>query len=534
MSDPTRVLPSRPARTSLVLLVLALLIGGVLRFYHLSHSPAGLHPDETMYAYEGWSIRETGCDMRLTGCPPRYLQGYSTTWDNRTSVLYPYMFSLLWRIAPMNDFWLRFPSAVFGLLTVLMIYLLGRQFFPAHPVAAGWAALFVAAAPSAVIASRVGHDPVTVPFFSMVIIYSILRAQQQRWWYGLAFVTLALGLYSYQPFKVIGPGVCVLSLWYTWPALTKQHLRRIIVAAIVGLIIAAPFLYTQLLSWSIVQRQFSLISIFRMPHPETRVLYQFLVIPLAYLVPAFTLSIVLPLGIFAALGRQLKKRPLGFLLLWLGIACIPMLVTLWSPLHYTWLSRSLGFLGPVELLAGFGLALFVSRFQGWLNAKIWQKVIAPGIIGLIVLASAGVSGLTNWLTNTSAEPQTSNMDTAVAFLQQPKYAQRQVAVDVLFFAQPLQVLWYAHVSPRNVQAQSAQLLNSGSSGMYAQFPAHAGRFDFCEDNSCFKPNDGKLYVVPIDMFPTLRPLTTFLVQFNGDIQPWKIVDNTHRTASLAD
>ena len=101
-----------------IVIILILLTGAFFRFYDLGNVSRGMQPDEAMYAYDGWSIAQTGTDHRQTGHPPLYLRGYSTEWDNRTSVIYPYILAGLFHFLPLNLWTERFPAAVAGTLIV--------------------------------------------------------------------------------------------------------------------------------------------------------------------------------------------------------------------------------------------------------------------------------------------------------------------------------------------------------------------------------------------------------------------------------
>ena len=95
-----------------------------LRTYQLENFPVGFHSDEARVAWNAYSILKTGKDDR-GNVPSLY---YDTFGDYRpTGIFYFTIPSIL--VFGRNEFAVRFPSALFGALTVFPLYLFVTEIF---------------------------------------------------------------------------------------------------------------------------------------------------------------------------------------------------------------------------------------------------------------------------------------------------------------------------------------------------------------------------------------------------------------------
>lgn len=518
---------ARSQQWSRWMLVAALLIGASLRFYHLTSNPEGIHPDEALYGYEGWSIQTTGCDYRKTGCPPLYLKGYSSNWDNRTSVLYPYMYSILWRFLPMTTFFLRLPSVLFGLGVIFLIYLLGRQVFPSRPVIAGTAALLGAISPIAISWSRIGHDPITMPFFCLLIAVSIFATPRRPWCWLVAGLALAVGMYSYQPFKVLGPSVALATTWFLRPRWSPAQRRWLSITLVVAVVIVLPFLANQLINWPIVQRQFHLLSVFHeTSYGWWKTLYNIDQFGQALLT---LIAISLPfVPVAAGLGAvalwRSSRRVFVYFLIWMAAAMIPVVITVWGFGSNEMQSRSLGLAGPFELLAAAGLVALVERWRRWLPRP--GQWLAFSLLAVLFVTQALTSLAINHVRGGWCCYMLGGMDQVAQIVQRPEYADRPVIVSYKYFMQGVNLLWNMKIPPVVAQSSSTkweQVIDG--TGHTEDLPVAFDRFRICTIADCYRPRDDALYVVPAEMLPHLPVVTTFTLHYFRELQPWKIVDN---------
>jgi len=111
-------------------LVLVFLIGISIRLVDLSSVPIGFHVDEVTAGYEGRYILANGKDTYGHSYPLYF----NIIGDYRPTGIF-YLAGLSEAIFGMNEFAVRFPSALFGALTILGIYLLALKIFENKTIA---------------------------------------------------------------------------------------------------------------------------------------------------------------------------------------------------------------------------------------------------------------------------------------------------------------------------------------------------------------------------------------------------------------
>ena len=101
-------------------LIAVLILAAVLRFYHLGSNPPSPYWEEAALGYDAYSILKTGKDFHGNSWP---LVAFESFGDYKPS-LYFYATVPSVVIFGLNTFAVRFPSALFGTLTVLLVYFL--------------------------------------------------------------------------------------------------------------------------------------------------------------------------------------------------------------------------------------------------------------------------------------------------------------------------------------------------------------------------------------------------------------------------
>lgn len=187
-------------------LALVALLGAGLRLYHLGTVPTELIVDEIDLYNSAYSIVTTGHDVDGTLKPFLYSK------YTRNPPLYgfaAYTSSLVFGKTP---FGLRFPAAVFGVLTIC-VYGIGYELTGDAGIGI-LAALFTAVQPLFIQFSRIGWEPSCELPFLLGGLYLLLRAIRGRRgaYYGAA-VVLGIAAYTYMTawfYTVILAGALVL------------------------------------------------------------------------------------------------------------------------------------------------------------------------------------------------------------------------------------------------------------------------------------------------------------------------------------
>src|SRR4030043_2030959 len=109
---------------------LILVLAFFLRFYKLGEVPISLDWDENSNAYNAYSILKTGRDEY-----GNFLPLTNRSFDDYKPPLYMYLNVPSVAIFGLTPFAARLPSAIFGFLTVPLVYLLAKKLFEKQNIA---------------------------------------------------------------------------------------------------------------------------------------------------------------------------------------------------------------------------------------------------------------------------------------------------------------------------------------------------------------------------------------------------------------
>jgi len=157
----------------LAALVLIVTLAAALRLASLRESPPGIHVDAAASAWNAYCLLRTGHDWHGASWPILYSRGFG---ENQTT-LYYYALIPFQALFGMSAVTTRLPSALSGILSVWVVFAIGRRL--AGPRLGLIAALILAVTPWHVFLSRWGQESGLVPLLSVLPIAAVL-------WAGLA------------------------------------------------------------------------------------------------------------------------------------------------------------------------------------------------------------------------------------------------------------------------------------------------------------------------------------------------------------
>jgi hypothetical protein len=147
-----------------------------------------------------------------------------------------------------KEAWLRLPVALFGALTALILYVVGKQMI--GPLGAGLGAVFWAVSPLSVALNRVLKEENLFVFFTLLAFYCYNRGKQagsdgeSKRWFTLAGVAFGLDLASY--YLAIGEFGLIVLVWHVANQKGVQsrdmgpYLRRLVLVAGLVFVMANP------------------------------------------------------------------------------------------------------------------------------------------------------------------------------------------------------------------------------------------------------------------------------------------------------
>lgn len=179
------------------IIILIFILGFILRFFTLGEVPVSLHRDEVFFGYNAYSILKTGRDISGEFLPLHLESFFMSPAGYSYAVLSPIaLFGL-------NDFAVRFPSALFGSLSIIVLYFLSLKFFSGSNnkyIVAAVASFLFAISPWHINLSRVATENVLVLFFILlgILFYLEFVKSKKTLVLIISFISFSLTLLLYQ------------------------------------------------------------------------------------------------------------------------------------------------------------------------------------------------------------------------------------------------------------------------------------------------------------------------------------------------
>lgn len=222
-----------------ILLFTIIVIGVFLRFYQLGVNPPSMTWDEVALGYNAYSLGLDGKDEFGTFLPIAYLESFG---DYKPPV-YSYLDILPIKLFGLTSFAVRFPSALFGSLTVLVTYFLVKRIFYSSKQKVLYALIsagVLAFSPWHIMLSRAAFEANIATFFLVVGMWTFLAAiQEKKWLLLISVISFVLSLYSFNSSRIVAPLLVVMLALAFYKDLWKIK-KQAILAIILGIILSSP------------------------------------------------------------------------------------------------------------------------------------------------------------------------------------------------------------------------------------------------------------------------------------------------------
>lgn len=218
------------------MLALIVIIAAFLRFYQLGNNPPSLNWDEVAWGYNAYSIGVDGKDEFGRFLPYEYFESYG---DFKPPV-YAYLSVLPVKLFGLNEFAVRFASALFGTLTVLITYYLTLRIFPKIKSVAILSTLIMALSPWHIMLSRASFEANVATFFIVSGVWLFLKAIQDKPSYLiLSAVAFSLSIYTFNTARIVSPLILIVLAFGFRKSLPKIK-KQVVFAVVVGLLLTLP------------------------------------------------------------------------------------------------------------------------------------------------------------------------------------------------------------------------------------------------------------------------------------------------------
>ncbi len=247
-----------------LLIILIVAIAAVVRLWGLDHFPAGLNADEAAIGYNDYSLLKTGLDEHGTAWPLSF-----RSFDDYKPGIYFYLALPFVAIMGLNVWAVRLPSAILGVATVYLVYLLANVLFQKknnQKITVGHlAALLLATSPWHIHFSRGGWEANAATFFLTLGLYYLVKSLENSRYFWITTIALVISLYTYHSLRVVTPLLFLSFILLNFSQVKLvlgDHSKRtpILIAVFIGLVLLVP-LGLQVVTGAVASR-FSGVSVF--------------------------------------------------------------------------------------------------------------------------------------------------------------------------------------------------------------------------------------------------------------------------------
>lgn len=221
-------------KSHLKVLLIIFLLGGFLRLYKLESFPPSIYWDEAAIGYNAYSIAQTGRDEYGASHPILF-----KSFNDFKLPGYIYIDSIFVKLFSLSPFTTRLPSALFGTLAPIAIFLIARKLF--DDKTAKIAAFFLAISPWHLQFSRATFEASISFTLIMFGIAFFIYGQKNKFLALIATGTFALSLYFYLATRIISP-LIILSLFLIWRKEIRENIKSYIFGLAIAILIATPII----------------------------------------------------------------------------------------------------------------------------------------------------------------------------------------------------------------------------------------------------------------------------------------------------
>lgn len=222
-----------------LLLLFIIIIACALRFVSLGTNPPSLTWDEAAWGYNAYTLGLNGRDEFGRFLPHDYLESFG----DFKPPMYAYLDIIPVKLFGLTPFATRFPSAFFGVLTVLFTYLLVKQIFLKSKYKEWYAltsSLLLAISPWHLMLSRAAFEANVATFFLVTGVWLFLYSmQEKKWLLPFSAASFVASMYTFNSARIVAPLLLIVLALGFWKSLWQKK-AVVLVAVVVGVLLILP------------------------------------------------------------------------------------------------------------------------------------------------------------------------------------------------------------------------------------------------------------------------------------------------------
>lgn len=213
-----------------VFLGLILAAALLLRVVKLDAVPPGMFADEAIRGLDAYYLFNRGVDSHQDSWPV-----FFKVFGEYTPPIQTYLELFTVGLFGLNEYGVRMPAAILGVITVWLTYLIATKLFSER---VGWlAALLMAITPWSIHYSRTGFEYNTYLTLFLISIYTLILSEKKSKLLLLSGLCWGLTFYTYNPAKLMVP-----AFWTTWLMVSKAELKLKIISTMILALVSIPMI----------------------------------------------------------------------------------------------------------------------------------------------------------------------------------------------------------------------------------------------------------------------------------------------------
>lgn len=205
------------------LLFFIVVLGGWLRLYRLDKNPPSLSWDEAAVGYNAFTLANWGRDEWGYKFPLVF-----KSFEDYKHPVHIYVTAIFIKLFGLSDFIVRLPSAILGIMNIILIYLVGVTFLKKKLVGL-FSAGAMALSPYAIQFSHFNHELNFAIFLFLLGIYLFFRQiDDKKKTLFFSFLALGVTLLTYHSAKVVVLPLVILLLGLFWKELLIDKKRLMV------------------------------------------------------------------------------------------------------------------------------------------------------------------------------------------------------------------------------------------------------------------------------------------------------------------
>lgn len=380
-----------PKKKILLLLLFIVALGAFFRFYVINEVPLGLYPDEAMNGNNALEAIATG-----------EVKAFYPENNGREGLFINIQAISVW-IFGATPWALRIVSSLFGTLTILGVYLAGKELFFRRKKLKNHAASYIGLLSAFFLAtsywhlnfSRIGFRAIMLPFFASFGIYFLLKGLRKQSIGNIvaAGICIGLGLQTYlafrfMPFVLLAPLGWYLFRWMRGKIASDGTLCipcAMVLFLLITIVAASPLILYFIQNPHDFIGRSGQVSVFSSPSPfkefaksnaltlgmffikgDCNWRHNYACQPELHPIVSFFFLTGLALAIRDAIKMRKESMASYTLLAWFAFMTLPATLTNEGLPHAL---RSIGLIPPVMIFAGRGAHAALAQIFRWLEIQ---------------------------------------------------------------------------------------------------------------------------------------------------------------------